>query len=66
MTNLSSNKRNDRIDSNRGQQRRKYGLGPGGMCTCPKCGNKIPHQSGTPCTQIECPKCGSMMFRERN
>ena len=48
----------------RGQQPRGRGLGPEGMCECPKCGNKIPHQRGIPCTQMDCPKCGSKMFRE--
>lgn len=65
MNNMNSNRRDNKFGRNQGQQRRKYGLGPGGICTCASCGNKIPHQSGTPCTQTKCPKCGSMMFREK-
>jgi len=37
--------------------------GPVGECMCPKCGNRIPHQRGLPCTERKCPKCGSMMAR---
>ncbi len=40
------------------------GLGPGGYCVCPKCGTRVPHQSGTPCYNTSCPKCGSPMNRE--
>ena len=39
------------------------GLGTGGSCVCPSCGNSIPHDRGVPCTQINCPKCGSKMTR---
>ncbi|MBU4484025.1 DUF5320 domain-containing protein [bacterium] len=38
-------------------------FGPGGECLCPKCGKKIPHQRGVPCTSINCPSCGSPMTR---
>ncbi|MBU1627655.1 DUF5320 domain-containing protein [bacterium] len=38
--------------------------GPGGNCVCSACGEKLPHQQGTPCTQLKCPKCGSLMTRE--
>jgi hypothetical protein len=41
-----------------------YGAGPGGNCVCPKCGEKVTHQVGTPCYEIACPKCGSPMTRE--
>jgi hypothetical protein len=43
-----------------------FGGGPSGNCICPSCGEKIPHQQGTPCTQVKCPKCGSIMTREFN
>ena len=33
------------------------GKGPGGWCVCPKCGYKIPHQLGTPCSTIQCQNC---------
>ena len=37
--------------------------GPGGVCVCPSCGEKVPHQVGTPCTSLSCPKCGGEMVR---
>lgn len=40
------------------------GIGPGGFCACPKCGEKVPHQAGTPCYDQKCPKCGAAMTRE--
>lgn len=39
-------------------------LGVGGFCVCTKCGTKIAHDQGTPCTQLKCPKCGNTMIRE--
>lgn len=39
-------------------------LGGGGFCLCPKCGEKTPHQAGSPCLEQRCPKCGSAMVRE--
>ncbi|MHA1347829.1 MAG: hypothetical protein ACTSO3_15620 [Candidatus Heimdallarchaeaceae archaeon] len=63
---MSFNGRDNRQGRNRDQQSGKFGLGPSGMCICPKCGNKIPHQRSTPCIQLECPKCGSKMFREKD
>jgi hypothetical protein len=38
--------------------------GPERNCICPKCGEKIPHMRGTPCTIRKCPKCGTLMTRE--
>ncbi len=40
-----------------------FGLGPGGFCVCPQCGEKVPHQRGVPCFQQKCPKCNSPMTR---
>ncbi len=42
----------------------KPGSGPGGMCVCPNCGEKIAHQVGQRCMDITCPKCGTRMTRE--
>ncbi|MCE7740502.1 MAG: hypothetical protein KAU62_13530 [Candidatus Heimdallarchaeota archaeon] len=61
---MGANRRDELPGRGRGQQSRSFGLGPNGMCKCPKCGNEVPHQRSTPCTQMECPKCGSKMFRE--
>jgi len=41
-----------------------FAAGPGGNCVCPKCGEKAPHQPGSPCYQQLCPKCGAVMTRE--
>lgn len=49
----------------RGKGRGQGGTpGPGGNCVCPNCGNKEPHQRGTPCNQMKCPECGTVMMRE--
>ena len=33
-------------------------------CTCPKCGHKVDHKRGVPCTKSKCPKCGATMKGE--
>ncbi len=57
-----------------GQGRRGYGQGRGGprqglgpvsFCVCPKCGARVPHTPGVPCTSIKCPKCGTPMVGGR-
>ncbi len=40
-----------------------YGAGPGGDCICLNCGERVPHQLGTPCFDQKCPKCGAAMTR---
>lgn len=41
----------------RGEVKEAIGLGPGGYCVCSKCGYKIPHQRGVPCSTLQCPNC---------
>ncbi len=41
-----------------------FAAGPIGECVCPKCGTRIPHEPGKPCSQEKCPKCGTPMIRE--
>lgn len=40
----------------------KQGDGGTDTCVCPKCGAKIKHIRGTPCTESTCPKCGAKMI----
>jgi hypothetical protein len=40
------------------------GLGRAGFCICPKCGQRFPHQPGSPCLDERCPNCGVAMVRE--
>lgn len=41
-----------------------FAAGPGGYCVCPDCGERVPHQLGSPCYEQKCPKCGTAMTRE--
>jgi hypothetical protein len=53
----------DRVSSRgRGRMGGK-GLGPGGECVCPQCGQRAPHQRGVPCYQQLCPQCNTPMTR---
>lgn len=45
-------------------QRGGSGAGPTGNCVCPKCGEKVSHTAGTPCTSLVCPSCGSPLIRD--
>ncbi|AKM82415.1 TPA: DUF134 domain-containing protein [Candidatus Berkelbacteria bacterium] len=40
---------------------KKQGQGLGGTeeCVCPKCGEKVSHRRGVPCSQMICPKCNA-------
>ncbi|MCK4487926.1 MAG: hypothetical protein KAU38_14355 [Desulfobacterales bacterium] len=40
-----------------------FAAGPGGDCVCPSCGERVPHQTGSPCFDLKCPKCGATMTR---
>ncbi len=48
----------------RGMGRCGKGMGPGGVCVCPKCGTEIPHTPGVACVDEKCPRCGSRMIRK--
>ncbi len=37
--------------------------GPGGLCVCPQCGFRQPHERGAPCAERACPRCGAAMAR---
>jgi cation diffusion facilitator family transporter len=39
------------------------GRGPEGYCVCKKCGYKIEHKRGVPCSTIKCPKCNLALSR---
>jgi predicted Fe-Mo cluster-binding NifX family protein len=47
----------------RGRMGGPSAAGPGGICVCPKCGERLPHTVGQPCSQRACPKCGATMAR---
>lgn len=48
----------------RGNQEKRRGLGPQGMCVCPECGEEVPHKRGVPCYERPCPQCGAKMVRK--
>ncbi|KPJ57029.1 hypothetical protein AMJ49_02620 [Parcubacteria bacterium DG_74_2] len=48
----------------RGEVEEARGGGPGGWCACPKCGYKILHERGVPCSTLKCPKCKINLVRE--
>lgn len=52
-----------RTSGGRGGMGGSMAAGPDGFCVCPKCGAKIPHQIGLPCTSVSCPQCGDKMVR---
>jgi len=48
----------------RGEVEEARGGGPGGYCVCQKCGYKISHERGVPCSTLKCPKCKINLVRE--
>ena len=48
----------------KGEVEEAVGKGPSGYCICSKCGYKIAHQRGIPCSDLECPKCHIKLIRE--
>lgn len=55
---------NGPIGGGGGRRGRGNGAGAPAYCVCPKCGEKLPHQAGHPCTSVECPICQTLMIRE--
>jgi len=49
----------------KGEIQEAQGRGPGGFCVCPKCGYKVCHGRGVPCSTIQCPKCQTNLEREQ-
>jgi cation diffusion facilitator family transporter len=47
----------------KGEVKEAIGQGPDGYCVCPKCGYKIPHERGVPCSTLKCPKCKTPLER---
>lgn len=41
----------------KGKIEEAQGKGPEGFCLCEKCGYKIEHQRGVPCSSLRCPHC---------
>jgi cation diffusion facilitator family transporter len=48
----------------KGEAKEAAGQGPDGYCVCSKCGYKIPHQRGIPCSTLKCPACDINLKRE--
>jgi cation diffusion facilitator family transporter len=47
-----------------GEVKEAASRGPEGNCICEKCGYKILHQKGTPCSDLKCPACSNALKRE--
>jgi hypothetical protein len=48
----------------KGQVEGAQGRGPGGYCVCKKCGYRVEHQPGVPCSTLICPNCKTPLTRE--
>jgi len=40
----------------------RQGDGGTDTCVCKSCGHEMPHERGTPCSEIKCPECGGEMM----
>ncbi len=47
-----------------GKAEKAAGQGPNGYCVCPKCGYKILHERGVPCSTLQCLNCKINLGRE--
>jgi cation diffusion facilitator family transporter len=48
----------------KGKAEKAAGRGPDGYCLCSKCGYKITHQRGIPCSTLQCPSCEIPLERQ--
>lgn len=48
----------------KGEVKEARGLGPEGICACPKCDYQIKHERGVPCSTLKCPKCNVKLIRK--
>ena len=48
----------------KGRMGDSFAPGAPGICVCPKCGHREPHEAGLPCIMMQCPKCGIALTRE--
>jgi len=48
----------------KGETKEATGKGPEGYCVCGRCGYKISHQRGIPCSNLKCPNCDINLKRE--
>jgi len=46
------------------KEEKASGVGPDGICICPKCGYEISHEKGVPCFTLNCPKCKIKLERK--
>ncbi len=42
------------------------GMGGARECVCPRCGYRMSHTPGVPCSTMQCPRCGGAMTGSHN